>query len=471
MFAQLMEKLDHNSAKNDSTAKVLSDRIDSYAAHCATQSAALKTGLDAKIDALQDALNKQLDSHKHTLESQVCQLEQSMTSITADLSEKVSSNYQGLLDLTKRVNAAQQGNDLVHEELARKIPSLVKEVLKQNHPGVSSNQVERLQKRVSALESHPNSSSLTMSGRPKEIPAPPYDGKVDPVAYFCHFDALSVRNGWDLEEQGLRLTSQLRGAAQTVLGSLPAERQLHYASVKDALLRRFTIAGRADVGRASLAGRVQRKGESLAELATDIERLTLQAYPSMAVESRRELEVDHFVGAIGDAELQLRVRWQKPSNLAEAEHMAVEGESAMRATRGRYVRSMDAETPPEVSGPNEIKSLLQQLQQQQQRLCSDVHSLTRASPALTPVSQSNPIFRPSGPDTRGPPGRFLTCTNCQQVGHAAHFCREPPRNFPYAINGSVAHGPAPPSRFPFRGNAELSRPPTPGRGQHWRRGT
>jgi hypothetical protein len=61
-----------------------------------------------------------------------------------------------------------------------------------------------------------------------------YDGTDEWRDYKSHFDACAAINDWDNEEKGLYLAAVLRSQAQCVLGDLPSDHQVHYASLVEA---------------------------------------------------------------------------------------------------------------------------------------------------------------------------------------------------------------------------------------------
>ena len=65
--------------------------------------------------------------------------------------------------------------------------------------------------------------------------------------YKSDVDAWAAINDWDNDEKGLYLVAALRGQAQCVLGDLPSDRQVHYASLVEALGERFAPPNQMDI--------------------------------------------------------------------------------------------------------------------------------------------------------------------------------------------------------------------------------
>ena len=68
-----------------------------------------------------------------------------------------------------------------------------------------------------------------------------------------------------------------------------------------------------------LQSRVKGKGETTAQLAQAIRKLTRQAYPRVSLDVVEALAVDHFIDALSEVQIRLRLREVGPSTLAESE--------------------------------------------------------------------------------------------------------------------------------------------------------
>ena len=122
-----------------------------------------------------------------------------------------------------------------------------------------------------------------------------YDGTGEWRDYKSHFDACAAINDWDNEEKGLYLAAALRGQAQCVLGDLPSDRQVHYASLVEALEERFAPPNQMDLYRVQLKERRQKASESLPELGQTIRRLVNKAYPKAQLKSEKRFLPNIFL--------------------------------------------------------------------------------------------------------------------------------------------------------------------------------
>ena len=160
-----------------------------------------------------------------------------------------------------------------------------------------------------------------------------FDGKVAWEAYLAQFELLADAQGWSTSERTLQLVSSLRGPALEVLGHLTPAQRLVYASVVEALRRKFGHHQQADVYRARLKARVRARGETLPQLALEVETLVRRAYPAAPEDMVSVLARDHFLDALQDRDLQLYVKQAHPGDVQEALARALELEAFLRTAR------------------------------------------------------------------------------------------------------------------------------------------
>ncbi|VDI75512.1 Hypothetical predicted protein [Mytilus galloprovincialis] len=148
----------------------------------------------------------------------------------------------------------------------------------------------------------PKSSNVTM--KPQL-----YEGDEDLDEYLAQFEILAEINGWNYATKSLYLAAE-----------------------------------KSELFRAKLQTRMRGKEESLPELAQSIKKLTRQAYPSAQSTITSVLALEHFIDALQDADLRLRLRESNPKSIHEAETLAVRLETLKLAERqkGRMVRQADS---------------------------------------------------------------------------------------------------------------------------------
>lgn len=159
-----------------------------------------------------------------------------------------------------------------------------------------------------------------------------YDGKVAWEAYIAQFEMLARAQGWDEAERALQLVTALRGPALETLSHLPAAKQTCFASLSEALQRRFGHRHQAEVYRAQLKKRVRQKDETLSQLAQDVEGLVRRSYPTAAEDMTTVLARDAFVDALQNHQLQIYVKQAHPGDLQVALARAMEFEAFLKTS-------------------------------------------------------------------------------------------------------------------------------------------
>jgi hypothetical protein len=89
------------------------------------------------------------------------------------------------------------------------------------------------------------------------------------------------------------------------------------------------------------------RDETLPELAQSIKKLTRLAYPIAHSTLISVLSLEHFIDAIPDGDIRLRLREVNPKNINEAETLAVRLETLKLADRqkGRMIRKVGEQAP------------------------------------------------------------------------------------------------------------------------------
>ena len=86
---------------------------------------------------------------------------------------------------------------------------------------------------------------------------------------------------------------------------------------------RFGGASFQEKNRIKLKNRRRRKDESLKTLHIDIRRLSTLAYPETDHKTREVLSCDHFIDALADKDLILKIRERRPRDLDTALQIAL----------------------------------------------------------------------------------------------------------------------------------------------------
>ena len=175
--------------------------------------------------------------------------------------------------------------------------------------------------------------SVTMSKPVREPPK--FDGKSSWEAFLAQFEIAARMNGWNDEQKAQFLATSLYGNATLILSNMSWSDREDYAKLVMALTSRFGLTHQSDLARAKLKTRIKKREESLPELAESVESLARKAYPDASNDLQDILARDHFIDALYEEDLRLRVRQARPPSLQVALETALELESFQLASRHR----------------------------------------------------------------------------------------------------------------------------------------
>ena len=196
--------------------------------------------------------------------------------------------------------------------------------------------------------------------------------------YKSHFDACSRINQWSENEKGLYLAVALRGQAQGILVDLPIDKQQDYKSLVKALEQCVVPPNQTELYRVQLTERRQKPAKILPELSQAIRRLVSLAYPTVPENVRDTLAKQHFIKALADSKMRLRIKQSRPQNLNDAIRLAVELETFNRAERRvtegpLYLRTTAADsTAGKVSDKTKDQTDMMKLMTDMQKRLSDL---------------------------------------------------------------------------------------------------
>ena len=242
-----------------------------------------------------------------------------------------------------------------------------------------------------------------------------YDGKTSWPSYLKHFELCSELNEWSEKDKLQYLAVLLTGSAQQVLSTMPKDATGDYQKLVKALQARFDPLGRQELYRAQLRNRRQKPAENLVEMAEEIRRLVEKVYVDLPAESKDHMGRDHFLDALTDGDIRIRVIQMRTTTLDGAVAAAVELEALQKAEKERRTvdlkkvnvrQATTAETIQAIYPSAEPAGLQQQIMNISEQLKELQKQLNRRKPGGGRRS-----------DGRGP-----QCYNCKEYGHIKPNC-------------------------------------------------
>lgn len=227
---------------------------------------------------------------------------------------------------------------------------------------------------------------------------PEFDGKVSLEAYMAQFEMLASASGWNSGQKAVELATSLRGNAVELLGQMAAHERSDYETLVAALERRYGTQHQTDLYRTKFRTRMRKKGESLQDMAQDLEHLAHRAYPTASTEMKATLLKDQFVDGLHDPHLKLHIKQASTKTLQEALARALEYEAIVNPDTGA------AGAP--VTPPSSVRAHQGHLEERPgERVAKKKSTPTRA------------VEKKPQQD-----GRVWRCFGCLEFGHRVREC-------------------------------------------------
>jgi len=142
-----------------------------------------------------------------------------------------------------------------------------------------------------------------------------YNGQTSFETFFVQFNNCSKYNRWDEEDKLAHLRWSLTGSAAQLLWDSDG---LNYKQLVKKFQSRFGGNGMEEKFQTELQCRRRHPKESLRELGQDVRRLIILAYPGENSRMAERVAREHFIVALDDPELELKVREREPQTLDDA---------------------------------------------------------------------------------------------------------------------------------------------------------
>ncbi|CAG2220538.1 unnamed protein product [Mytilus edulis] len=219
-----------------------------------------------------------------------------------------------------------------------------------------------------------------------------YDGTEDLDDYLSQFEILAELNAWNYVTKSLYLAGSLKGDARTLLSELSPMERKDYQSLVQILNLRFGSMNRAEIFKANLQTRVKRKEESISELAQSIKKLTRQAYPNAPPALIFTLAKDHFIDALPESDMRLRIREAQSKDIAEAEILALQLEAYRVADkqktnryRGHPLNAVATNESACLDDPESFtKTFMDGFRQEMKSLTNDIKQVVKSAQSSQP---------------------------------------------------------------------------------------
>ncbi|GBN88959.1 hypothetical protein AVEN_168373-1 [Araneus ventricosus] len=283
----------------------------------------MKAGLEKKMEAGQERMEQVQEEMKDLIRAG-----------KEEMRAHVASQVQGIKDHVDGCIGRM-------EEKVQSVKGKIEEVKTEVQEKMSD-----LERRLSDLETRPNNFPANpefMYSRPTVKPLT-FDGLTSWTVFKTQFDVVSSTNGWTDSVKASQLVTSLRGSAVEVLQGIPADKLTDLTTIEKALESRFGDSHLTQFYRTELKTRRQKPGESLQELAADVERLMSLAYAECPLDVRESLAAQYFVDAIRDEDTQHSTRLMDAKDLKSSLTYSMKYEAARTVSKtSRHVRSMERE--------------------------------------------------------------------------------------------------------------------------------
>lgn len=159
-----------------------------------------------------------------------------------------------------------------------------------------------------------------------------FDGNVFWEAYCPQFELLAAHNGWDDQECAVQLATSLRGVALEVFAQLDSAARSSYNRLAQALEQQYGTKHQNEVFTVRFRTQRRRCGESLQELAHDLDSMAHKPYPGARSDLLIVLLCGQVIGALDRPHLKIQVKQAKTTSLQEALASTMELEFTVKSS-------------------------------------------------------------------------------------------------------------------------------------------
>jgi len=170
-----------------------------------------------------------------------------------------------------------------------------------------------------------SSSDEDTLSKPKHmLKAPKFDGQTSFETFWAQFMNCVEHNRWRKAQKLVYLGSSLDKDVANVLWDYNKDVTNSLSGLTKVLESRFGGKSFADKHHIELRNRRRRPDESIWNLHVDIRRLATLAFPGVKCQDHEVIACDHFLHALADPDLALKIRERHPSDLDSALQIALQ---------------------------------------------------------------------------------------------------------------------------------------------------
>ena len=152
---------------------------------------------------------------------------------------------------------------------------------------------------------------------------------------FKKIDNFALHNRWTDTERLHYVANCLEDLAAQILWDLRSGDNYTFGDLRETLKAVYVSIGQAEVYRSQHKIRRRKKGETLSDLAQNVRKLMVLAYPGPQDRTTEILVRDSFLEALEDPKLIVQVQAQNPPNLDSALRVAQRMESVFQTVHTR----------------------------------------------------------------------------------------------------------------------------------------
>jgi len=164
----------------------------------------------------------------------------------------------------------------------------------------------------------------TLSKLKHLLKPPKFDGQTSFETFWAQFTNCAEHNMWSKPQKSVYLKSSLDNDVANILWDYDKDEISSLSGLTRILKNRYGGKSFTEKHRIELRNRRRRPDESISNLHVDIRRLAALAFPNVKRKARESIACDHFLDALDNPDLALKIRERQPSSLDSALRIALQ---------------------------------------------------------------------------------------------------------------------------------------------------